>query len=136
MNGTVVIASQTAGTLPIMQPFGRCTLYIVHRTHLAALPTLDAGVRIDGKLPVRDHLLVEIPANDVGIESGSGTFLKTLDAALTISDHLRDALQLQFSIFYFPALLLLSVCVHEGQAYIRLGHRHGEERHCLQSDGR
>jgi hypothetical protein len=65
MYGTVVITSQTAGTLSVVQPRGRRTCDIVYRTHLAALAAAGAYVFIDGELLVSNHLLVEVSANDV-----------------------------------------------------------------------
>ena len=65
MNGTVVITRQTRGTLPSMQPFGRCTFNIVYRAHLQALAASDTDVGIHRELLVCDHPLVEVTADDV-----------------------------------------------------------------------
>jgi hypothetical protein len=65
MYGAVMITGQTRGTLSTMQPSGRCTYYIIHRTDLRALATLDTDICIHRELLVGYHLLIEIAANHV-----------------------------------------------------------------------
>ena len=75
MNGTIMITGQTTGTLSVMLPYGRCTLYIIYRAHLGTLATLDTDILIHREFLVRNHPLVEVSANNVGVESGSGPLL-------------------------------------------------------------
>ena len=84
MNGTVVITGQTTGAFAVMEPYGRCTFDIIHRTNLRTLAALDADFRIHRELLVCDHPLVEVAPDHVGIEAGSGPFFQFLDTPLTV----------------------------------------------------
>jgi hypothetical protein len=65
MYGTMVIAGQTASTSLVVNPCGRCTFDIIHRTDFGTHPTTGTYVCIDRKLPVCYHPLVEIAADHV-----------------------------------------------------------------------
>jgi hypothetical protein len=65
MHGTIVIAGQTRGTPSVVQPYGWCTLYIIHRTYVLAFATTDTFVGIDSELLIVHHLAVEIFTNDI-----------------------------------------------------------------------
>ena len=83
---TVMVAGQTTGTLAVMEPLGRGTLDVVYRTDFCALATMDTDIRIDHKLLVGNHPLVEITANDIGIESWGGTLFQGNDTFPTVLD--------------------------------------------------
>ena len=85
-----MIAGQTTSTSSVVNPRGRCSFNIIHGTNLRALAALDTHILINGKLLVRDHPLVEIAADDIGIESGRGTLFQFLDAPTPFLDHLDD----------------------------------------------
>ena len=90
MHGTKVIAGQTTGTPSVVNPRGRCSFDIIHGADLRTLAALDTHIFIHGEFPVRYHPLVEITADDIGVESGSGTFLQLFDTAPPFLDHLDD----------------------------------------------
>ena len=85
-----MIAGQTTSTPSVVNPRGRCTFDIIHGTDLFAFATLDTHILIDGKFLVRNHPLVEVPPDNVGIESGRSAFLQFLDASASFLDHLDD----------------------------------------------
>ena len=60
-----MIAGQTTGTPSVVNPRGRCSFDIIDGTYLGALAALDTHILIDGKLPVRNHPLVEVTADNV-----------------------------------------------------------------------
>ena len=130
-----MIARQTTGTFSVVNPYGWCTFYIVYRTYLGALATLDTHLSIYGKLLVMYHPLVKILANHIGIESGSRPLLQLLYAPLTIFYDADDVMQLVLSILYFPAFTILWISLHKWQTYITLGHNDREQGFCLQTYG-
>ena len=62
---TMVITGQTTGAAPVVQPLGWRADDVVDRTYRHAFAATDTDVRIDCKLTVCDHPLVEIAADDV-----------------------------------------------------------------------
>ena len=129
MDGAVVIAGQATGTAVVVSPGGWRSDDIVDRAHLLAFPAFDTDLRVDGEFPVGDHPLVEIVAEDVGIESGSGTLVQLLDTPLAVLDDASNMNGLPLCILDLFAGALLGVGVHEWQADIRLGHDDREQ--CL-----
>ena len=86
---TVVVTGKTTSALAVMEPYGGRTLDIIDRTDLRTLATLDTDIGIDHKLLVSNHPLVEIAADDIGIESWGGSLLQrhhTLPTVLNGSD--------------------------------------------------
>ena len=106
MYGTMMIAGQTTGTPSVVNPRGRCSFDIIHRTDLGALAALDTHIFIDGEFCICNHPLVEVPADDVGIESGSGSFFQFLDTTTTFLNHLDDMGQLLRRQLYLHRFLL------------------------------
>ena len=126
MHGTMMIAGQTTGTPSVVNPRGRCSFDIIHGTDLGALAALDTHILVDSKLLIRDHPFVEVTADDVGVESGSGSLFQFLDASATFLNHLDDMWQLLRRQLYLHGFLLLSVGLHKGQADVTLRHNHGK----------
>ncbi len=124
-----MVASQTTSTPSVVKPRGRCSFDIINRTDLLTLAALDTNVIVNGKLLIRNHLLVEIPADDVRIESGGGTFFQFLDTTTPFLDHLDDMGYLLCCQFYLHSLLLLGIGLHERQTNITL--RHDDREKCL-----
>ena len=122
MRGTMVVTRQTTGALSVVQPHGRCTFYISHRTYTGTQTTLDAGLTIDGKLAVGYHPTVEKRTNHIGIEAGSGTTLQFDNSGLATLDGLGNTLH--DSACLGNLLMLARWCVgqHERQANIGFGH--------------
>ena len=85
-----MIAGQTTSTPSIVNPRGRCSFNIIHRTNLRTLATLDTDILINAKLLICNHPLIKIAADDIGIESGSGSFLQFLDTTMPFLYHLDD----------------------------------------------
>ena len=75
-----------------MNPLGRCTFYIVHRADFRALAAVGAHILVYRELLVRHHPFVEVFADDVRIESGSGSFVEFLNTPFTVFDN-RDDVQ-------------------------------------------
>ena len=90
MDRTVVVACQTTGTPSVVNPHRGCAFDVVYRAYLGALATTDTYVLIHRELTVSDHVLVEVAANHVGVESGSGSLLQFLDTAKTFRNDLND----------------------------------------------
>lgn len=126
-----MVASQTTSTPSVVKPRGRCSFDIIDRTDLLTLAALDTNVFIDGEFLVCNHPLVEIPADDVRIESRSGPFFQFFDTASPFLDHLDDMRHLLLCQFYLHGLLFLGIGLHERQTYVALGHDDREERLCL-----
>ena len=131
VDGTIMVAGQAGGTPSAVQPCRRCSLYVIHGAYLHAFAAPDAGIAVYGELLVGNHLLVEVVADDVRIESGSGSFLQFLDAAPAVLDDADDVVQLSPGIVYLPALFVLGIRFHEWQADVALGHDDREESLCL-----
>ena len=132
---TVMIACQTTGTPSVVNPHRGHSFDVIHRADLGALATADAYILIHHKLTVSDHVFVEIAANHVGVESGSGTLLQFLDTPFVVSDDGDDMAQLVLGVLNLPEFLVLGVGVHERQTDVRLWHDDGEERFCLKTYG-
>jgi len=109
-----------------VQPLGRCSLYIIYRANLLALAALDTYIGIDGKLLVVYHLGVEVVADHIGIESGSGAFHQFRHAGLLLADGADDVGQLLAGCGYLALFFLNGVGLHEWQAYIALRHDDGK----------
>ena len=118
VHGTVVITGQTTGTFPIVKPRGRCTFNIVNRAHLTTFATAGACVTVHSELLVSNHLLVEVGADDVGVESGSGAFLQFFDAPFAVFDDADDVVQLVSGILDLPMFFVYWVGLHEWQTDI------------------
>ena len=86
----MMIAGQTTSTPSVVNPRRRCSFDIIHGTDLGAFAALDTHIFIDGEFPVRNHSLVKVTADSVGIESGCGTLFQFLDAATPFLNHLDD----------------------------------------------
>ena len=127
-----MIAGQTRGTPSVVQPRGRCALYIIHRTDLLTFPASDAFVRIHRKLLVGHHLPVEVFTDHVRVESGSGPLVELFDAPSALLDDMDDMRQLVARHIQFHRLLVLGVGLHKRQTHIALGHDHREHRFRLQ----
>lgn len=122
MNRAVMIARQAHRTLVVVLPDGRCSVDIFDRTYCRATATASADVRVDSKLLVSNHLAIEVAADDVGIESGSGAALQFYDAALAVFDDSADVCELPTGILHFFCYALVAVGMHERQTDIRLWH--------------
>ena len=118
VHGTVVITGQTTGTFPIVKPRGWCTFNIIDRTNFAALATASAYIIVHSELLVSNHLLVEVGADDVGVESGSGAFLQFFDAPFAVFDDADDVVQLVSGILNLPMFFVYWVGLHEWQTDI------------------
>ena len=127
-----MIAGQATSTPSVVNPRGRCSFDIIHRTDLGTFSALDTHILIDGKLLIRDHPLIEVTTDDVGIESGSGTLFQFLDAPTPFLDHLDDMRHLQPRQLYLHRLLFFRICLHKRQTDVTLGHDHGKQRLGLQ----
>ena len=90
MDGTIVVTGEAAGTLAVMEPYGGRTLDIIDRTDLRTLATLDADIGIDHELLVSNHPLVEIAADDIGIESWGGSLLQRHHTLPTVLNGCKD----------------------------------------------
>ena len=128
MHGTMVITGQTTSTPSVVNPRRRCSFDIIHGTDLGAFAALDTHIFIDSEFPVCNHPLIEVSADDVGLESGCGSLFQFLDASTPFLDHLNDMGQLQLRQFYLHRFLLLGICLHKRQTDIALGHNYGKQR--------
>ena len=125
---TMVVTGQATGTPAVMEPLGRSALDVVDGTDLRTLAALDAEIGIYRELPVRNHPLVEIAADDIGIEPWGGALLQRHDTLASVLDGGDDFRQLPLGIGNLTGSLLLTIRVHERQADIRLGHDDGVKR--------
>ena len=121
-----MIASQTTGTPSVVKPLGRCTLYIVDRTDLAALATTRTDISIDGELPVGNHALVEILADDIGEETGCRPLVEFLYATNTVLEDAGHMFRLLTGLFYLLVFAAFGIGIHEWQADVAFGHDDGE----------
>ena len=92
VDGTVVIASQTAGAPPVVKPLRRSAFDIVDRTDLGTPSAPGTYVLVDRELAVGNHPFVEITADDVRIEAGSGSPFQFNGASLAVPHNLDDML--------------------------------------------
>ena len=99
---TVMIAGQTTGTPSVVNPHGGHSFDVIHRADLGAFATTDTYVLIHRELTVSDHVFVEIAANHIRVESGSGTLFQFLDTTLAISDDGDDMTQLVLGVLNLP----------------------------------
>ena len=116
-----------------MKPLGRCALYIVDRTDLAALATTGADISIDSKLLVGNHAFVKILADDIGEEARCHTLVEFLDASFTVFDDTGHVLYLSPGLINLLLFPFLCVGIHKGQADIAFGHDDREQRLGLQT---
>ena len=114
MYRTIVIASQTTGTLSVMEPTGRCTCYIINRTHALTLATSGTNVNIDGEFLVGNHVFVKVLADDVGKQSGCCSLVELLDATFAFFDDAGYVFCLLASLFYLLAFTTFGVGIHKG----------------------
>ena len=89
-----------------MNPYRRCTFYIIHRTDFYAFPAFDTHIRIYSKLAVCDHLLIKVTTDHIGVEAGSGSFLQLLNTLTTCFDDIDDMNDLLFSLCNLSLLFL------------------------------
>ena len=115
-----------------MHPNGRCTFYIIHRTNFCAFATLDADICINGELTVCYHLLIEIAAYHIGVETGSGTLLQFLNTFTTSLDGIDYMHQFLLGLGYLFLFFLFWISVHKWQTDIRFWHDDRETGLCFQ----
>ena len=83
---TVVVTGEATGALAVVEPLGWGASDIIDRTDLRTFATLDADISIDHELLIRYHPLVEIAANDIGVEAWGGALLKRHDPLPAVLD--------------------------------------------------
>ena len=128
MHGTVVIAGQAGGTPSVVQPHGRCTFYIIHRTNLLTLAALDALVGIDSEFLVVYHHAVEVCTDYIRVESGCRTLVEFCDATSVLLDEMDDVGQLMARHIEFLGFFILRVSLHKRQTDVTLGHDYRKHR--------
>ena len=118
-----MIAAETTRTAAIIFPLGHLVEFdIVRRTCLGTQAAMQADVSIDRELIVGNHEAVEVGTDDVAECPRSQSRMGMRLARNPIDNHFRILLKLLGGLGNFLFLALGGVGVHEGQAYVALGH--------------
>ena len=123
VNGTVVVAAETAGTAAVVLP-GGCTVErdVAHGTFFGASSAVGANVAVDSKLPVGYHETVEVGADHVGECPGHQSQLELTVASLPSFHHFHKPLQVFLCLSNLGTFALGLVGIHKRQADVALGH--------------
>ena len=115
VDGTVVVAAETAGAATVALPFrGAVVDDVANGAVLGTTAAVDADIVVDGKLLISNHESVEISTYDVAERPGRQAQCQLAVARLSVNYYLDEGVEVFSRLLQLPLFPLGRVGVHEG----------------------